>query len=126
MAATLIQGHGWRVTYLAFCLGCSVLLAIRALIARPPPVARARAARSVGRVVFSFEFMMLYVSWLCATTALLVPPVFLPAFARGQGIGPVAASALLSVLGGMGVLGRVGIAHLLNESGRSGFTSYRS
>ena len=117
VAATLIQGHGWRVTYLAFGLGCTVLLAICALIARPPPVARVRAAHSVGRVVFSFEFMMLYVSWLCATTALLVPLVFLPAFARGQGIGPVAASALLSVLGGMGVLGRVGIGALTKRIG---------
>ena len=117
VAATLIQGYGWRVTYLAFGLGCSVLLAICAVIARPPPVARARAARSVGRVVFSFEFMMLYVSWLCATAALLVPLVFLPAFARGRGIGPVAASALLSVLGGMGVLGRVGIGALTKRIG---------
>jgi MFS family permease len=117
VAATLIQGHGWRVTYLAFGLGCTVLLAICALIARPPPVARVRVAHSVGRVVFSFEFMMLYVSWLCATTALLVPLVFLPAFARGQGIGPVAASALLSALGGMGVLGRVGIGALTKRIG---------
>lgn len=117
VAATLIQGHGWRVTYLAFGLGCTVLLAICALIASPPPVVRVRVAHSVGRVVFSFEFMMLYVSWLCATTALLVPLVFLPAFARGQGIGPVAASALLSALGGMGVLGRVGIGALTKRIG---------
>ena len=117
VAATLIQGHGWRVTYLAFGLGCTVLLAICALVARPPPVARVRVAHSVGRVVFSFEFMMLYVSWLCATTALLVPLVFLPAFARGQGIGPVAASTLLSALGGMGVLGRVGIGALTKRIG---------
>jgi MFS family permease len=94
-----------------------VLLAICALIVTPPPVARARTARSVGRIVLSFEFMMLYASWLCATTALLVPLVFLPAFARGQGIGPVAASALLSVLGGMGVLGRVGIGALTERIG---------
>lgn len=67
--------------------------------------------------MLSFEFMMLYASWLCATTALLVPLVFLPAFARGQGIGPVAASALLSVLGGMGVLGRVGIGALTERIG---------
>jgi len=60
---------------------------------------------------------MLYVSWLCATTALLVPLVFLPAFARGQGIGPVAASTLLSALGGMGVLGRVGIGALTKRIG---------
>lgn len=117
VAATLIQAYGWRVTYLAFGVGCSVLLAICALLAAPPPVARARATRSVGRIVFSFEFMMLYASWLCATTALLVPLVFLPAFARGQGAGPVAASALLSLLGGMGILGRVGIGTLTRRIG---------
>lgn len=117
VAATLIQGYGWRVAYLAFGLGCFMLLAICALIARPPPVTRARAARSVSQIVFSFEFMMLYASWLCATMALFVPLVFLPAFARGQGVGPVAASALLSVLGGMGVLGRVGIGALTKRIG---------
>lgn len=117
VAATLIQHHGWRVTYTAFGLGCIALLAICASIATPPPVMRARTARSVGQIVFSFEFLMLYTSWLCATTALLVPLVFLPAFARGQGIGPVAASALLSVLGGMGVLGRVGIGTLTKRIG---------
>jgi MFS family permease len=117
VAATLIQAYGWRVAYLAFGLGCFMFLAICALIATPPPVARTRATRSVGRIVLSFEFMVLYASWLCATTALLVPLVFLPAFARGQGVGPVAASALLSVLGGMGVLGRVGIGSLTKRIG---------
>ena len=117
LAATLIQGYGWRVAYLAFGLGCFVLLAFCTLIASPPPIARARAARSVTRIVLSFEFMMLYASWLCATTALLVPLVFLPAFAREHGVGPVAASALLSLLGGMGILGRVGIGALTKRIG---------
>jgi len=119
VAATLIQDYGWRATYLTFGVGCFVLLALCAVLAAPPPpsMVRARAARSVGRIVLSVEFMMLYASWLCGTTALLVPLVFLPAFARGQGVGPVAASALISLLGGMGVLGRVGIGMLTRRVG---------
>ena len=55
---------------------------------------------------------MLYASWVLATTALFVPFVFLPAFAASHGASDVAASALLSLLGGMGILGRVGIGAL--------------
>ncbi len=117
VAAMLIQGYGWRVAYLVFGLGCFVLLATCALIAMPPPLARAGAARSVARSVLSFEFVMLYASWVCGSTALLVPLVFLPSFARAHGVGPVAASALLSLIGGMGILGRVGIGMLTRRIG---------
>ena len=55
---------------------------------------------------------MLYSSWVCATTALFVPFVFLPAFARRYGVDPVAASALLSVIGAMSIFGRAGMGPL--------------
>ena len=58
---------------------------------------------------------MLYVSWVLATAALFVPFVFLPAFALDQGASQVAASALISVLGGMSVFGRLGLGILGNR-----------
>jgi MFS family permease len=60
---------------------------------------------------------MLYVSWVLATTALFVPFVFLPAFALEHGASQVAASALISLLGGMSILGRLGIGVLGDRTG---------
>ncbi|MEO9190456.1 MAG: MFS transporter [Acetobacteraceae bacterium] len=49
---------------------------------------------------------------MLATTALFVPLVYLPAFALKGGAGHVAASALLSLIGGMSILGRLGCGGL--------------
>jgi len=117
LAATLIQAYGWRVTDLVLGSGCFVLLCIAAAIVAPPPVVSSPAGRPLRRIVLSPAFLVLYLSWVCATIALLVPLVFLPAFAREHGVAPVAASALLSLLGGMGILGRVGIGVLASKVG---------
>jgi MFS family permease len=45
------------------------------------------------------------------TIALFVPLVFLPAFAVARGADPVAASWLISIIGGASVLGRLGIGY---------------
>jgi predicted MFS family arabinose efflux permease len=50
---------------------------------------------------------MLYFSWVLATTALFVPFVFLPAFARDHSASEVAAAALVSAIGGASILGRL-------------------
>ncbi len=112
LTATLIQTYGWRVTDLVLGLGCFLLLGIAAAIVAPPPLARSAVGWPLRRIVLSPAFIALYVSWICATGALLVPLVFLPAFAREHGVEPVAASALLSMLGVMGILGRIGVGVL--------------
>jgi MFS family permease len=60
---------------------------------------------------------MLYLSWVLATVALFVPLVFLPAFALDRGASQVAAAALISLLGGMSVLGRLGLGALAARMG---------
>ena len=52
-------------------------------------------------------FILMYLSWVLATSALFVPFVFLPAFARAHGAGEVEAAALISVIGGTSILGRL-------------------
>ena len=112
LAAALIEAYGWRLSSIVLGLGVAPLLAFCALAAAPPPLAQAAAPRALGPVLRSSEFVMLYLSWVLATTALFVPLVYLPAFALDHGIGQVPASALLSVLGGTSVLGRLGIGPL--------------
>jgi MFS family permease len=117
LAAVLIDRFGWRSTCVILGAGCALLLSLVGLLVRaPPPVAAARH-RSLGGVVRSFEFLMLYASWVLATTALFVPLVFLPAHAAAQGASVVAGSALLSLLGGASILGRLGTGVLGNWLG---------
>jgi MFS family permease len=79
---------------------------------RPFAACACASDRSLGRVVHSGAFAMLYLSWVLATVALFVPLVFMPAFALEQGASQVAAAALISLLGGMSVVGRLGLGAL--------------
>jgi MFS family permease len=115
IAATLIEHFGWRHADVILGVGCASLLMICAALTRRPPLAPAPAGRSLYRVVRSPAFVMLYISWVLATAALFVPFVFLPAFALDRGASQVAASALISVLGGMSVFGRLGLSVLGNR-----------
>jgi MFS family permease len=117
LAAALIDCCGWRTASVLLGVGCSALLMACAAVVVRPPLARAASPRPLSRVVRSADFMMLYVSWVLATTALFVPFVFLPTFALEHGAGPVAASALLSVFGGVSVIGRAGIGFLSDRIG---------
>ncbi len=116
LAATLIEHFGWRHANMILGVGCALLLAICASVSERPPLA-SPSSHSLGRVVRSPAFVMLYVSWILATAALFVPFVFLPAFAIDHGVSQVAAAALISVLGGMSVIGRLGLGLLGDRVG---------
>lgn len=111
-AAALTAAFGWRIAFMVLGAACATLLAACAAMVAPAPLAVASAPHPVHRKVRSRTFLLLYLSWVLATTAQFVPFVFLPAFALQQGAGPVAASALLSLFGGASILGRVGIGVL--------------
>lgn len=117
VAAVLIQAHGWRTTYALFGAGSFVLLLLCAGLARSPPRAPAGHTTSLRRVVRSRPFALLYASWVLATTGLVASMVFLPPFAHATGASPVAASALISMIGGMSILGRGGIGFISRKAG---------
>jgi MFS family permease len=112
VAAALIEQFGWRRADIILGVGCASLLMICAALTARPPLAPASTVRSLHRVVRSPAFVTLYVSWLLATAALFVPFVFLPVFAVDGGASQIAASALISILGGMSVFGRLGLGVL--------------
>jgi MFS family permease len=117
LAAALIEQFGWRHADIILGVGCASLLMICAALTARPPLAPASTGRSLYRVVRSPAFVMLYISWLLATAALFVPFVFLPVFAVDGGASQMAASALISVLGGMSVFGRLGLGALEKHIG---------
>jgi MFS family permease len=117
LAGVLIEHFGWRHADIILGVGCAALLMICAALTQRPPLAPTPAGHSLYHVVRSPPFVKLYISWVLATAALFVPFVFLPAFALDRGAGPIAASALISVLGGMSVIGRLGLGVLGNHVG---------
>ena len=117
VAAVLIEAYGWRTTYALFGAGSFVLLLLCAGLARPPPLAQTGHTTSLRRVVCSRPFVLLYASWVLATTGLVASMVFLPPFAHATGVSPVAASSLISIIGGMSVLGRSGIGIISRKAG---------
>ena len=117
LSAALIGHYGWRVTSMILGIGCAVLLALAATLVRRPPLPAASVHRSLSGIVRSFEFLMLYASWVLATIALFVPLVFLPAYVAAHGGNQVAGAALLSLLGGVSVLGRLGIGVFADRIG---------
>lgn len=108
-AALLIQAYGWRTAYALFAVGSLGLLLVCAKLARQPPLHQAAQATELRHVVRSRPFVLLYMSWVLATTGLVAAMVFLPPFAHATGVSPIEASALISIIGGMSILGRGGI-----------------
>jgi MFS family permease len=117
LSAVLIEHFGWRVTSMIMGVGCAVLLALAAMLVRPAPLPAAAVHRPLGGIVRSFEFLMLYASWVLATIALFVPLVFLPTYVAIHGGSQVAGAALLSLLGGVSILGRLGMGAFADRIG---------
>ena len=109
IAAALIQHYGWRTTNIIFGIAAGILLLGCAFVVASPPIARRAGdtAYPLKAIFGSHRFAMLYLSWVLATTALFVPFVFLPAFARDHGASEVAAATLVSTIGGASILGRL-------------------
>jgi predicted MFS family arabinose efflux permease len=107
--------QGWDVDAL-FGASSFVLLLLSAGLARQPPLAQANQTTKLSHVLRSRPFALLYASWVLATTGLIVAMVFLTPFAHTIGASPVAAAALISVIGGMSILGRGGIGFITRKA----------
>lgn len=113
LASFLIDSIGWRQTCVIFGGASGLLLAACAIaVARRPPVQEQPASIPLGAVLSSFEYRIMYLSWVLGTTALFVPFVFLPDFSLERGASSFAASSLLSIIGVASVFGRLGIGLL--------------
>lgn len=118
LCAILIQNVGWRGAMMVIALLSGTALAIcSALVTVPPKPATGGTPSRLSSTLRSRAFALIYVSWIFATMALFVPLVFLPAFATSQGIDPVAASWLISIIGGASILGRIGVGYVNTPAG---------
>jgi MFS family permease len=118
VAAALIRWLGWRTTYEVFGLGAAaVMLACGLLVERPPVPMGPSSPMQFRDTIRSPAFGFLYLSVALLSLALFIPFVYLPAFAHDQGASEVAAAALVSVIGGASVVGRLGLGALGDRTG---------
>jgi MFS family permease len=118
LAAVLIERMGWRGAIVVIAILSGICLTIcAALVCAPPGSATNDAPKSLGSTLQSRAFVLIYVSWIFGTMALFVPFIFLPIFATGRGADPVAASWLISVIGGASIVGRLCIGYATNSTG---------
>ncbi|HVA68595.1 MAG TPA: MFS transporter [Candidatus Binataceae bacterium] len=107
LAAVLVERFGWRTADIVLGVASGALLLICIALIEPAPISLSPTKQKLGRTMRSPAFLTLYFSYMLARSALFVPLVYLPAFARDHGASPVAAGALLSLIGGAGIVGRV-------------------
>jgi MFS family permease len=112
LCAAIIEHFGWRAAALALAGISGAVLLVSAVLVRPAPSRQSQpTSGTLGTTLRSRAFAQIYMSWVFGTIALFVPLVFLPAFAVARGADPLAASWLISIIGGASVLGRLGIGY---------------
>lgn len=118
-AAWLIDQLGWRTTYIVFAaLSTAMLLVSAALAERPPRGVATSTTLSLRRSIRTRPFLLLYVSSILLSLALFQVFVYLPDFAEDQGAGDVAAAALVAVVAGASIAGRLALGTVADRVGR--------
>jgi MFS family permease len=117
IAAALIERYGWRESYVILGIASAVTLVICALVVEPPPMHLQTARRPLSAAVLTPTFAMLWVSSLLSSIAIYVPFVYLPEFAQHRGVSRVAAAALVGIIGGASVVGRMALGVVADRTG---------
>ena len=118
LAATLIDATSWRTTYVIFAIGGASLLLAAAAIARPSPgVSGPTDLPAIRDLAKSSDFRVLYAATIFISLGLFVPFVFIASYAEERGTSAFWASALIGILGGSSVLGRLGLGVIADRLG---------
>jgi MFS family permease len=119
VAAALIDAYGWRTTYVVFAAGSSAMLLLAAALAeRPPRSVSATGTLTLRQAVRTRAFVSLYGSSTLLSLALFQVFVYLPDFAEDEGATTVSAAALVSVVGGASIAGRLVLGPVADRIGR--------
>ncbi len=118
IAAASISHIGWRATYLAFAAAAAViLLGCAWIVERPPVHVTPSRAGSLRDALRSPAFGFMYASSVMVSIVIFVPFVYLPSFAHDRGASEFASAALVGIIGGASVAGRMGLGSLADRAG---------
>ncbi len=117
IAAALIVRLGWRTTYVVMGIASATVLLACSFAVKRPPVHVAPVHFKIRQAIGTPAFGILYGSSLLSSMGLFMPFVFLPAFARDHGASEVAAAALVGLIGGASVVGRMGLGAVADRVG---------
>ncbi len=117
LAAWLVARYGWRATDVIFAAGATAILFGCAAAVERPPVHVTPAKMNLLDAVRTPAFGLLYISAVLNSMSLFIPFVYLPAYAHDHGASEVAAAALVGVIGGASVAGRLALGTLADRAG---------
>ncbi len=118
IAARIIDATSWRTAFVVFAIVGGTLLLLVALVVESGPAAVATdEPRPLGELLGIADFRVLYISSMLGTFGLFVPFVFLVDYAKERDIGEIAAAALVGLIGGFSVIGRLGLGALADRVG---------
>src|SRR5271167_1494681 len=117
IAAASISHLGWRATYVAFAIATTAILLGCAWIVERPPVRVTPSRVLLREALRSPAFGFLYASSVTVSIVLFVPFVYLPSFAHDHGAGEFASAALIGIIGGASVVGRMSLGSLADRAG---------
>jgi len=117
LSAALISHLGWRATYLTFAVATGAILLGCAWIVERPPVHVTPSRMRLGDAIRSPAFGFMYASSVTMSIVLFVPFVYLPSFARDHGASEFASAALVGIIGGASVAGRMGLGSMADRAG---------
>lgn len=118
LAAVLIDRWGWRTTDVALGVASLVILLGCAAVIERPPAAPASPPGHLRATMRTGQFRLLYLSLLLMSFPLAVAFVYLPPSGRRLGASPVAAAALVGIVGGASILGRLALGAVADRLGR--------
>ncbi len=117
IAAELIDHLGWRATYLMFAIASTMILLACAWMVERPPVHVTVSRVQLRDALRSPAFGFLYASSVMVSIVIFVPFVYLPSFAHDHGASEFASAALVGIIGGASVAGRMGLGSMADRAG---------
>jgi len=117
IAAALIAHLGWRATYVVFAIASTAILLGCAWIVERPPVHVTVSRVQLRDALRSPAFGFLYASSVTVSIVIFVPFVYLPSFAHDHGASEFASAALVGIIGGASVAGRMGLGSMADRAG---------
>ncbi|MEM7092251.1 MAG: MFS transporter [Actinomycetota bacterium] len=120
IAAALINATTWRTAFVIFAIVGAVNLMIVSVIVRPGPASvAAPQRRSLGELWQLADFRVLYLSMTATSFGLFIPFVFIAPYAKDEGFSDFASAALVGIIGGASIGGRLAIGGLAARFGAS-------